>query len=85
MPVKKTVNKKPPQVKAKTKKYYYFRIFDDKEELNYLRTSLTRKQLERYLRAYEKTHSKYFNPEFVKYLKKYDKKVEIIEVSDISY
>ncbi len=85
MPVKKTVNKKPAKVKAKPKKYYYFRIFDDKEELNYLRTSLTRKQVERYLKAYEKTHLKYFNPEFVKYLKKYDKKVELIEVSDISY
>jgi len=87
MPIKKPV-KKSVAVKAKTKpaKLYYYRIFfDDNEKKNYMKSGLTHKQVERHLRAYEKTHKRYFNTEFVEYLKKYDKKTELIEISDISY
>jgi len=87
MPVKKLV-KKSVAVKAKSKpaKLYYYRIFfDDNEKKNYMKSRLTHKQVERHLRAYEKTHKRYFNTEFVEYLKKYDKKTELIEISDISY
>jgi hypothetical protein len=87
MPVKKTV-KKSVAVKAKTKsaKLYYYRIFfDDNEKKNYMKSGLTHKQVERHLKAYEKSHKRYFNTEFVEYLKKYDRKTELIEISDISY
>lgn len=87
MPVKKT-NKTSPVAKAKpkaSKLYYYRMMFDDNEKKNYMKSSLTRKQVERYMKAYEKANQKFINTEFVKYLKKYDKKAEIIEISDMSY
>ena len=67
------------------KKIYYYRIFDDTEKLNYLKSSLQHEEVERWLREYEKTHQKYFNPEFITYLHEHDPEAEIIEISDISY
>jgi hypothetical protein len=87
MPVKKTV-KKPVAAKAKSKpaKIFYYRIFfDDNEKKNYMKSMLTHKQVEKYLKVYEKTHQKFLNAEFIAFLKKYDKKTEMIEISDISY
>lgn len=87
MPVKKSV-KKPVAAKAKSKpsKIYYYRIFfDDNEKKNYMKSGLTHKQVEKYLKAYEKTHQKFLNAEFITYLRKYDRKTEMIEISDISY
>lgn len=92
MPVKKATKKtvkKSVATKAKSKKtaktYYYRIFFDDMEKKNYMKSGLTHKQVEKYLNAYEKTHQKFLNPEFVAYLKKYDRKTEMIEISDISY
>lgn len=73
------------KTKIKSKKINYFRIYDDKEELNYFKTTLSHKQVERYLKSYEKKHNKYFNPEFIESLQKYDKKAELIKVEDVSY
>ena len=87
MPVKKTT-KKTAAVKAKSKpaKLFYYRIFfDDNEKKNYMKSMLTHKQVEKYLKVYEKTHHRFLNAEFVDYLKKYDEKTEMIEISDISY
>ena len=87
MPVKKSV-KKPAAAKAKSKpaKFCYYRIFfDDNEKKNYMKSTLTHKQVEKHLKVYEKTHQKFLNTEFVEYLKKYDKKTEMIEISDTSY
>ena len=50
-----------------------------------MKSTLAHKQVEKYLTAYEKTHKKFFNSEFIEFLKKYDKKTEMIEISDISY
>lgn len=66
-------------------KFYYYRIYDDKEKLNYLKCSLPHSEVEHWLREYEKEHQRYFNPEFIDYLQKHDPEAEIIEVSDISY
>lgn len=87
MPTKKTT-KKSSAVKAKSKpaKLFYYRIFfDDNEKKNQMKSTLTHKQVDKYLKAYEKTHQRFLNAEFVDYLKKYDKKTEMIEISDISY
>ena len=67
------------------KKLYYYRIFDDKEKLNYLKSSLSHEEVEQLLSEYEKSHQKYFNPEFIHFLHDHDPDAEIIEVSDISY
>jgi len=67
------------------KKIYYYRIFDDTEKLNYLKSSLAHEEVERWLREFEKTHQQYLNPEFIKYLREHDTEAEIIEISDISY
>jgi hypothetical protein len=66
-------------------KLNYYRIYDDKEELNYFKSSLSHGEVEKYLRTYEKQHNRYFNPEFIKFLKDYDSKAEIIKVEDVSY
>lgn len=67
------------------KKLFYYRIFDDKEKLNYLKSSLCHEEVEHWLKEYEKSHQKYFNPEFIDYLQAHDPEAEIIEISDISY
>jgi hypothetical protein len=67
------------------KKIYYYRIFDDTEKLNYLKSSLSHEEVERRLREYEKSHQQYLNPEFISYLREHDSEAEIIEISDISY
>jgi hypothetical protein len=67
------------------KKLYYYRIFDDKEKLNYLKSTLSHEQVEHWLKEYERTHQKYFNPEFITYLHEHDPEAEIIDISDISY
>jgi hypothetical protein len=82
-----------PEVSEKTgerkimgnKKIYYYRIFDDTEKLNYLKSSLSHEEVERWLREFEKTHQQYLNPEFISYLRKHDSEAEIIEINDISY
>jgi len=67
------------------KKLYYYRIYDDKEKLNYLKSSLSYNEVEHWLKEYENAHQKYFNPEFIHYLQEHDPEAEIIEVSDMSY
>jgi hypothetical protein len=71
--------------KMSEKKLYYYRIYDDKERLNYLKSSLSHNEVEHWLKEYECTHQKYFNPEFINYLHEHDPEAEIIEVSDMSY
>lgn len=68
-----------------SKKFYYYRIFDDKEKLNYMKSILRHAEVEHWLKEYERTHQKYFNPEFIKFLHDHDPSAEIIEISDISY
>jgi hypothetical protein len=66
-------------------KLFYYRIYDDKEEFSFFKSSLTRKQIEELVKEFEKTHKKYINATFVKYLKKQDPAAEIIKVADVSY
>ncbi len=67
------------------KKLYYYRIYDDKEKLNYLKSSLNHEQVEKLLKEFKEAHQKYFNPDFIHFLNEHDPEAEIIEVSDISY
>jgi hypothetical protein len=76
---------KMAEEKMSEKKLYYYRIYDDKEKLNYLKSSLPHNEVEHWLKEYERDHQKYFNPEFIHYLHEHDPEAEIIEVSDMSY
>jgi bifunctional N-acetylglucosamine-1-phosphate-uridyltransferase/glucosamine-1-phosphate-acetyltransferase GlmU-like protein len=70
---------------AKKNSYYYYRIYDDKEQFNYIRSTFQEKKIRAMLKKYEKSHQEYYNTDFVNFLKKEDPKVEIIEVTPISY
>jgi hypothetical protein len=69
----------------KKEKLFYYRIFDDTEDFNYIKTSFDHKKMEALLKTFEKTHKKYLNKTFIKFLQKSDPGAEIIEVNEISY
>ncbi|MFI5252627.1 MAG: hypothetical protein ACHQQQ_09390 [Bacteroidota bacterium] len=64
---------------------YYYRIYDDKEELNFLKSSLAQKRVRELLNEYEKDHQEYYNNEFVEFLKGFDPNAELIDVINITY
>jgi hypothetical protein len=64
---------------------FYYRIFDDKEELNFFKSSLSYEKIREYMTEYEKLHQEYVNKDFIGYLKEQDEKTEIIEVTNIYY
>lgn len=65
--------------------YFYYRIYDDREQFNYIRSAFPEKRIRSMLQQYEKVHQQYYNDEFVKFLKKRDPKAELIDVVSISY
>ncbi len=64
---------------------YYYRIYDDKEELNFFKSSLNDKKIKEYITEFEKERKQYFNLDFLEFLKQRDVDAEIIEVHNISY
>jgi hypothetical protein len=66
-------------------KIYYYRIFDDKEETNYIRTSIENNRIRELLKEFEKTHSEYYNKDFFEFLKTFDPSMEVIEITNIYY
>ena len=68
-----------------SKKYFYYRIYDDKEEKNYFKSSLEHTKITALLKEYEKTHEEYYNTEFVNFVKEQDPEVELIEMHNIFY
>ena len=67
------------------KKIYYYRIYDDEEKFDFIKSSLPHCEIEKLLKCYEETHQKFFNIELVDYLRKEDPEAEIIEVCEMSY
>jgi len=67
------------------KKHYYYRIYDDHEELDFIKSSFEYKKIRELLVEFEKNHNEYYNPEFFDYLKERDPEAEIIEVTNIFY
>jgi hypothetical protein len=67
------------------KNYFYYRIFDDNEEMDFLKTTLEYEKIMSMMKDYEKKHEKYFNKEFVDFLRSIDTEAEIIEVTNIYY
>ena len=70
---------------AKKTAYCYYRIYDDKEQFNFIRTAFQEKKIRTMLTKYEKIHQEYYNTDFVEFLRKYDPKAELIDVTSISY
>ena len=66
-------------------KYFYYRIYDDKEQFNYIKSTFQEKKIRGMLKKYEKVHQEYYTAEFMGFLKKQDPKAELIEVTPISY
>jgi hypothetical protein len=64
---------------------FYYRIFDDKEELNFFKSSLSYEKIQEYMAEYEKSNQEYINKDFISYLKEHDDKTELIEVTNIYY
>jgi hypothetical protein len=65
--------------------FYYYKIYDDQEQFNYIKSTLEEKKVRSLLKKFEKDHQQYYNSEFVVFLKKQDPKAELIEVAPISY
>lgn len=64
---------------------FYYRIFDDKEELNFFKSSFEYEKIAALMSEFEKTHEEYCNADFVCFLKEKDKEAEIIDVTNIYY
>jgi len=64
---------------------YYYRIFDDKDELNFFKSSLDYPKIQELMNEYEKIHQEYVNPDFIWFLHQYDDEAEIIDVTNIYY
>lgn len=64
---------------------FYYRIFDDKEELNFFKSTFEYEKIAALMSEFEKTHDEYCNADFIKFLKERDKEAEIIEVTNIYY
>ena len=67
------------------KHVFYYKIYDDKEELNFLKSSLKKADISELLKEYETGHQKYVNPDFVEFLRERDPEAELIEVDNITY
>lgn len=65
--------------------FHYYRIYDDKEEFNYIKCRLDHKGFEEIIKNYEKRHQQYLNDSLVKFLQRTDPEAELIEVEEISY
>ena len=70
---------------TKKKQYFYYRIYDDEDKFNYFRSAFGEKKVRGMLKKYEKAHQEYHNLAFVEFLREYDPKAELIEVTRISY
>ncbi len=64
---------------------YYYRIFDDKDELCYFRSSLSYEKIKQLIEQYKKGKDIYINSDFIDFLKKEDNSIEVITIDRISY
>jgi hypothetical protein len=66
-------------------KMHYYRIYDDKEEFNYVKCKLTHKEFEEVIYEYEKRNEKYLTDSLLEYLKRKDPEAELFHLEEISY
>ena len=63
----------------------FLKIFDDKEELNFFKSSLEYNKIAELMKKFEASHSEYYNRDFLVFLKTHDTEAEIIDVTNIYY
>lgn len=66
-------------------RYNYYRIYDDKEQFNYIKSTFGEEAIRKLLKDFEHTHAEYYNTELLRLLKQHDPEAEIIDVKAISY
>jgi hypothetical protein len=64
---------------------FYYKIYDDTDEVNFFRSALDRKSISELLKEYERKHQKYVNPDFVEFIREHDPEAELIAVDTITY
>ena len=64
---------------------YYYRVYDDREELNFFKSSLDQKTIDDFKKEFEAERRVYTNSEFLEFLKKKDAEAEIITIREIDY
>ncbi|MGB2869957.1 MAG: hypothetical protein WBD36_16025 [Bacteroidota bacterium] len=64
---------------------YYYRIYDDKEVLNFFKSALDCKRIDELKKEFEKDRRTFTNEEFVNFLRKKDKEAEIITITEVDY
>ena len=64
---------------------FYYRIYDDEEQVNYIKTVVEQKRIRELLQDFEKGHQEYHNKEFIHFLQEQDPKAELIDVTTITY
>ena len=64
---------------------YYYRIYDDREELNFFKSSLERNRVDELKKEFEKGRKLYTNAEFLEFLRQKDKEAELITITEVDY
>jgi len=64
---------------------YYYRIYDDKEELSFFKSSLERMRIDELKREFEQGRRVFTNAEFLEFLRKKDEEAEIIAITEVDY
>lgn len=64
---------------------YYYRIYDDKEELSFFKSSLERGNIEELKKEFEQGRKIFTNAEFLEFLRKKDREAEIIAITEVDY
>jgi hypothetical protein len=67
------------------KTFFYYRIYDDTEHLNFFKSVLSEQRIRELLEEYERVHQQYFNPNFLAFIHEHDEDAEIIEITNITY
>jgi hypothetical protein len=64
---------------------HYYKIYDDKEELNYIKSKLNHKEFEEVIKEFESRNQAFVNDSLLKFVQRMDSDAELIEVEEIYY
>jgi hypothetical protein len=64
---------------------HYYKIYDDKEELNYIKSKLNHKEFEEVIKEFESRNQEFVNDSLLKFVQRMDSDAELIEVEEIYY
>lgn len=64
---------------------YYYKIYDDCDNLNYFKSSLPYEHIVKHIEKFKSENEVYLNVKFFEFLKKVDSEFEEIEINEIFY